>query len=41
MHECHFQVVYYFINFQLTETQFSSAVRLGKGSKYKEKWEKE
>ena len=33
MNECYLQVAYYFINFQLADTQFSSFVRLKKGSK--------
>ena len=31
-YECHLQVGYYLINFQLASTQFPSAVRLEKGS---------
>lgn len=36
-YECHLQVVYYFINFQLAYTQFPSVVRLEKGIKIKRK----
>ena len=30
MYECHLQVVYYFINFQLADTQFPSLVPFGR-----------
>ena len=37
MNECYLQVVYYFINFQLADTQFPLVCKIGKGIKIERK----